>query len=113
MLTPAQPNGQMSDHLKAASWPGPRVEVPAQQQSPLAHPDDPVARPGQDGDTAAVVEHLDGDPAVVGVEPHLGPGAWPCVFERVGQCLLDDAVGGEAHASGEVDLFTVHRERGI
>jgi hypothetical protein len=52
-----------------------RPEIVRGQQCPLAHADDPVARPGQDGATAAVVEHLNVDPAVVSVEPHLGPGA--------------------------------------
>src|SRR6266511_2713738 len=98
----------MSKDVKAATWTGPYVEASAQQQGPLAHPDDPVARAGQDGDTAPVVEHLDVDPAVVGVEPYLGPGAGSRVSERVGQCLLDDAVRGEVHASREIDLRTFH-----
>src|SRR6266508_297691 len=103
----------MSKDVKAATWTGPYVEVPAQQQGPLAHPDDPVARPGQDGDTAPVVEDLDVDPVVAGVEPHLGPGAGSRVLERVGQRLLDDAVRGDVHAGREIDLRTFHGERDV
>jgi hypothetical protein len=35
------------------------------------------------------------------------------VLERVGQRLLDDAVRGQVHASREIDLRTVHRERDV
>jgi hypothetical protein len=53
-----------------------------------------VPRPGQDGGTVTVIEYFDGDPMVIGAEPHLGPGAGSGVLEHVGQCLLDDAVHG-------------------
>ena len=71
----------MSNDVKAATFPGLDVQASTQQQCPLAHAEDPVARPGQDGATAAVVEHLNVDPAVVSVEPHLGPGAGAGVLE--------------------------------
>src|SRR5215218_7440171 len=103
----------MRNDVEAATRTGPDVEASPQQQRPLPHADDPVARPGQDRATAPVVEHLDVDPAGVGVEPHLGPGAGPGVLERVGQRLLDDAVRGQVHPSRELNLRPVHRERDV
>jgi putative drug exporter of the RND superfamily len=41
---------------------------------------------------AAIVDHVDDDLASVDAQAHFGPGTWTSVPERVGECLLDDAV---------------------
>src|SRR3954447_7404744 len=90
-----------------------RLEVPAVQDDPLAHPDDAVPTAGRLSDIplarAALVGHVDVERARVIPEAD----ARTCtarVLERVRQRLLDDAIPGQLDTGVEPSLRTLDRQ---
>ena len=94
----ARSSGSRARTLESAAGAAPASRSPPQQRDPLAHPDQPVPRPGA-ASPARGRRRRDLEPSAsrVVADPHLGRGA-AGVLERVGQRLLHDPVRRQVDA---------------
>src|SRR5215211_5054921 len=84
----------------ASFRPRARLEHAAVDRDPLAHANEAVAAAVAAADALAVVAHGDLDFPGAIADEYLRP-LCPRMLERVGEALLDEAVGGEVDAGGE------------
>jgi hypothetical protein len=92
--------GQQSGDGEPAAGPGTDVQGAAKGRGAFTHPGQPVAAIEVTGRPSAVVVDADAQRVVAVADPD-GDASGTGVFAGIGECLLNDPVGGQIDSGGQ------------